>query len=234
MPLNCSFMCILYFTRWFDVQVLHTAQRAIKILLNLFRTDVFSGDPTCLACLAFNVYMCIIVFIIWMLYFSFHDHKSNLFYPFVSFQHVDKSVIRPIAFKPIITPQTRYVPAPAQSKLSPRQPGSHDLKSTNHNTDDGYVSQEYNSGTQFCLLPSPPVAIIVRDRAVRTVLFLSNGFSCQVTVKCFKLLTTILVKWLPFWEGDFFGMIRMKIVTKISTFDCVFLRTIDKFLKENN
>ena len=82
-----------------------------------------------------------------MLYFPFHDHKSNLYFPFVSFQHVDKSVIRPIAFKPIITPQTRYVPAPAQSKLSPRQPGSHDLKSTNHNTDDGYVSQEYNSGT---------------------------------------------------------------------------------------
>ena len=65
---------------------------------------------------------------------------------FCFLQHVDKSVIRPVAFKPIITPQTRYVPTPARSMLSPRQPRDVVGTTVNHNTDDGYVSQDYNSG----------------------------------------------------------------------------------------
>ena len=74
---------------------------------------------------------------------------------FVSPQNAQKSLIKPIAFKPIAAPHPgRYVNSPQHSVLPNRltpPTRSHDLKLANHsaggNHDDGYASQEYTSGS---------------------------------------------------------------------------------------
>lgn len=77
---------------------------------------------------------------------------TNVCFSVWLFQNSESTLIRPIAFKPVIpshSQQTRYLSTPhlaGHSRISPPQYKRHDMRSRNHSQDDGYVSQDYSNG----------------------------------------------------------------------------------------
>ena len=72
--------------------------------------------------------------------------KNLKIYRFLYFQTSKRGVIKPVAFKPVISPPNRYVSTPQHRRPLPdaRSASHSEPRSANHSHDDGYASQDYS------------------------------------------------------------------------------------------